>query len=378
MDSNADTCKTPRRVLLFGSFGLSLEVFRGALIAAIVAHGHEVHAMAGQIEPDTTRRLEDRGAIVHPVSMSRTSMSPHGFVGLMARIAKRIRRIDPDVIIAYTIKPVVIGALVNRRARYVAIITGLGYAFTEGSGIKRTIARLAARALYRIALTRADMVLLQNPDDLKELRRVGALPRGTPTGLIAGSGVELDKFAPSPCPAGPRFLMAARLLGDKGIREFAYAAAKTLRASPGSVVELAGFFDNSPDSIDQAALDDMIADGIDYLGHLEDVRPAMRACSVYVLPSYREGTPRSVLEAMAIGRAIITTDAPGCRETVVHGRNGLLVPPRDGPALAAAMAELAADPERVARMGIESRRLAEERFDARVVNGHIMKYAGLN
>lgn len=369
--------KSPRRVLLFGSFGPSLEVFRGALISAIVAGGDELHAMAPQIDRITQERITARGAIVHPVSFSRTSLGPLAFVSLLQQIARKFRSIKPDVVIAYTIKPVVIGSLVNRKARFVAVVTGLGYAFTQGPGIKRKVAKLAARSLYRMALSRADIVLMQNRDDLEELRRLGALPSTAPVGLLNGSGVELDRFTASPPPSEPRFLMASRLLGDKGVREFAYASAQLLRARPDVRIDLAGFFDGSPDSIHPDELEDMVAHGVRYLGHLDDVRPAMRACSVYVLPSYREGTPRSVLEAMAMGRAIITTDAPGCRETVLHGRNGLLVQPRDGAALASAMAELAADPERVRKMGVESRKLAEERFDVRIVNDCLLRHARL-
>lgn len=366
-----------KRVLLFGSFGPSLEVFRGALISQIVATGSELHAVADQIDDRTAAKLEARGARVHSVTLSRTSMAPHRFFAPMARLWQLFRRVKPDVVIAYTIKPVVLGALVNRNARFVAVITGLGYAFTEGTGSRRRLAKTIARILYRWALTRADVVLFQNPDDLADFRSAGALPPDAEVGILAGSGVELDHFCPAPLPAGAHFLMASRLMGDKGIREFAFAAAEVRSAWPDAEITLAGFFDSSPDSIAKNELETMIEQGVRYVGHLDDVRPAIRACGIYVLPSYREGTPRSVLEAMAMGRAIITTDAPGCRQTVVHGRNGLLVPPRDGPALAKAMIELAMDPDRVARMGVESRRIAEERFDVRLVNDALMGHAGL-
>jgi glycosyltransferase involved in cell wall biosynthesis len=171
--------------------------------------------------------------------------------------------------------------------------------------------------------------------------------------------------------------MISRLLGDKGIREFASAAARLKRERPDVEIALVGWRDESPDSISQAELDAIVGAGVMFLGKLDDVRDALGGCSVYVLPSYREGTPRSVLEALAVGRPIITTDAPGCRETVVDGDNGLLVPPRDANALYRAMLRLADDPALRARMAENSRRLAEAKYDVRQVNRAILDAAGL-
>lgn len=334
--------------------------------------------MAADLDDHTTASLSARGASVHPIPIDRAGLDPFAMVALLTRLAKAFRRIEPDVVIAYTVKPVVLGALANRDARFVAIITGLGYAFTGGAQLRRRVSAVAAKFLYRLALARADVILFQNPHDLEYFRALGVVPRSARVGLLAGSGVELDRFSPVPLPSGARFLMAARLLGDKGVREFAFATVRVKRHCPGAHIALAGFFDGSPDSVGASELAAMIDAGVAYLGHVDDIRPAISDCSIYVLPSYREGTPRSVLEAMAMGRAIITTDAPGCRETVEHGRNGLLVPPRDGEALANAMIELARDPDRVARMGVESRRIAMEKFDVTAVNARIMHYAGLS
>lgn len=365
------------RVLVLGSYGPSLEVFRGTLISAMVAGGCEVHAMAADLDDRTTASLTARGARIHPIPIDRTGLNPFTMFTLLVRLAREFRRIKPDVVIAYTVKPVVLGALANRDARFVAVITGLGYAFTGGAQLKRRMSAVAAKLLYRRALARADVILFQNPDDLAHFRALGVVPRSALVRLVAGSGVELDRFSPTPLPQGARFLMAARLLGDKGVREFGFAAGRVKRDCPEAHVALAGFFDSSPDSLAAGELAAMVDAGVSYLGHVDDIRPAISDCSIYVLPSYREGTPRSVLEAMAMGRAIITTDAPGCRETVENGRNGLLVPPRDGEALAKAMIELARDPERVARMGVESRQIAKDKFDVTDVNARIMRYAGL-
>jgi glycosyltransferase involved in cell wall biosynthesis len=174
-----------------------------------------------------------------------------------------------------------------------------------------------------------------------------------------------------------RYLFIGRLLGDKGVREFAEAARLLKRNNPQVICSLVGWIDSNPNSITQAELDGWVADGrIEFLGRLADVRPAIEACSVFVLPSYREGTPRTVLEAMAMGRAIITTDAPGCRETVVHGENGFLIPVQDPKALAQAMRCFIHEPELQQSMGARSRQIAEEKYDVNKVNAVILAGMG--
>jgi glycosyltransferase involved in cell wall biosynthesis len=173
--------------------------------------------------------------------------------------------------------------------------------------------------------------------------------------------------------------MIARLVRDKGIREFAAAAKRIKAAHPDIPISLVGPFDPSPDSLRHDELDELVACGVDYRGAMPDVRPAIADCSVFVLPSfYREGTPRSVLEAMAMGRAIVTTDMPGCRETVREGVNGFLVPPHDSDALYRAMIRFVDEPELAAPMGAASRELAEAKYDVREVNANLLRYAGLS
>jgi glycosyltransferase involved in cell wall biosynthesis len=291
-----------------------------------------------------------------------------------------LRQWRADLILSYTIKPVIVGALAGRAERVpriVSLISGLGYAFTEGPGIKRRLVRRIASFLYRRALARSDMVLFQNRDDQALFQELGLVREQQPQAIVDGSGVDIDFFAAAPAVAEPAFLMIARLLGDKGIREFADAARRLRAEHPNVPIALAGYLDASPDSLTQAELDELIASGIRFHGRLDDVRPVIADCSVYVLPSYREGTPRSVLEAMAIGRAIITTDAPGCRETVVPGVNGFLVPPRDSNALYGAMKRFIENPEMAVAMGLESRRIVEQRYDARRVSADIIRYAQL-
>jgi glycosyltransferase involved in cell wall biosynthesis len=196
--------------------------------------------------------------------------------------------------------------------------------------------------------------------------------------VVNGSGVDVREYAPAPVPDGPRFLLIARLLGDKGVREYAQAAKRIRAQRPDVVFSLVGWIDDSPDAIGRPELDAWVAEGaLNYAGRLDDVRPAIAGCSVYVLPSYHEGTPRTVLEAMAMGRAIITTDAPGCRETVKDGHNGYLVPVKSVAALVEAMQRFIDDPGLAARMGDSSRIVAVEKYDVGRVNAILLRQMGI-
>jgi glycosyltransferase involved in cell wall biosynthesis len=371
---------TARSVLLLASYAPSLIIFRGPLIADLVARGHRVLAAAPAIDAETGEALRRLGAEPHSIALSNASLSPFALLASYRALRRFLRAARPDVLIAYTIKPVILGALAGRAervGRIVAMITGLGFAFTGGRQPKRLLSRVAASILYRLALRRADIVLFQNKDDEALFRGLALLERASPSAIINGSGIDLQAFAPSPVPVSLSFLMIARLLGDKGVREFALAASRLKAVHPAVRIRLVGYLDPSPDSIGQAELDAIIGSGVEFLGKLDDVRPAIAACSVYVLPSYREGTPRSVLEAMAMGRAVITTDAPGCRETVVDGENGFLVLPRDADALFEAMLRFVDAPQLAGAMGSVSRRMAEERYDVHKVNADIIAHAGL-
>jgi len=369
-----------RKVLIIGSFAPSLLHFRGALIRAMIGHGHRVAAAAPNMDPATAAGLAEIGCEAVDVGLSNVSINPLGFLRSLGAVRDLVRRTKPDVILAYTIKPVILAAFAGRaeNVRVVSLITGAGYAFTGGHEVKRLVSRVGASLLYRAALKRSDVIVFQNPDDQELFRRLALVPSGRTTHVINGSGVDLTHFAPAPIPSRTSFLMIARLLKDKGIREFAAAAKRLKAAHPEVPIALVGDLDPSPDSLTREELDELVGCGIDYKGFLNDVRPAIADCSVYVLPSYREGTPRSVLEAMAMGRAIITTDAPGCRETVRNGANGILVRPRDALSLYEAMIRLVEEPDLARSMGAMSRRIAEEKYDVREVNANLLRYTGLS
>jgi glycosyltransferase involved in cell wall biosynthesis len=369
-----------RRVVIFGSYAPSLINFRGPLIAELVRRGHEVFALAPDIDFSTADAVRGLGATPLEVPLGRTSLNPFGGLRTLRALIAVLRPLRADVMIAYTIKPILLGASALRAARvgrFVPMVTGMGYAFLGGRGLKRSLVRRLATILYRRAFRRADIILFQNEDDRSDFRRLGMVVPQQRTALVNGSGVDLGRFVRRPLPERLCFLMIARFLRDKGIREFIAAGARLKREHPEVRVALVGWADASPDSISPDEVKAIPAAGIDNLGKLDDVRPALADCSVYVLPSYREGTPRSVLEAMATGRAIVTTDAPGCRETVVEGENGFLVPPRDSDALYRAMLRFIEAPELCATMGEASRRLVETKYDVRSVNQAIIGHVGL-
>jgi glycosyltransferase involved in cell wall biosynthesis len=361
---------------VFGSLPESLINFRGPLLRAMVAAGHEVHALAPPADDTVVAALAAMGVRYHAVPLSRTGLNPWRDLVVLYALLGLFRTLRPDFLLAYTIKPVIYGCLAARMAgaaRCYAMITGLGYTFAA-TGVKGRLVGGLARCLYRLALRCAERVFFQNPDNLQLFEKAGLPHRQGQAVLINGSGVDLDYYAPAPLPATPSFLMIARLLRDKGIVEFAEAARLVKQRYPDARFRLAGWMDANPTAVSKAMLDAWTQEGvIEYLGHLQDVRPAIADAAVYVLPSYHEGMPRTVLEAMSMGRPVITTAVPGCRETVIQGQNGLLVPVSDAAALADAMCFFIEQPEQAAEMGVASRRLAEARFDVHQVNHVILK-----
>jgi glycosyltransferase involved in cell wall biosynthesis len=370
------------KFLLIAGLPESLTNFRGPLIAALQARGLEVHVAAPDMpaESQVRVRLESQGVGVHSIPMGRTGTNPVADARSMLAMWALMRRLKPDYVMGYTIKPVIYGSLaayLARVPRRIALITGLGYAF-QGDG-QRGGLRALVQWLYGLALARVHLTFFQNPDDLALFRQSGILSEGMLTCVVNGSGVDVARFSAMPLPAKQlRFLLIARLLGDKGVREYAQAARVLKDKHPEVVCTLVGWLDSNPDAIKQSELDAWIADGrIEFLGRLSDVRPAIERCSVYVLPSYREGTPRTVLEAMAMGRPVITADAPGCRETVVDGENGFLIPVKSVTALVAAMERFVQDPELARRMGARGRQLAEEKYDVHKVNSAMLTAMGI-
>lgn len=374
------------KFLMISSFLPSVLNFRGKLLEAIASHGYDIHIMAPEFVsfPEEQRKLQALGYHLHEIPMQRTGTNPFADLKLLKNLYQQIRRIQPDYVLSYTIKPVIYGTLASKLAqvphRY-ALITGLGYAFQNvETQTKRSIFQKLVHGLYQQALSRSHKAFFQNPDDLKLFQDLKLLAVQTPTVVVNGSGVNVADFnvLPLPLTADQKikisFLLIARLLGDKGVREYAEAAKIIKHKYPHVEFNLVGWIDENPSAIRQQELDQWVAsNALNYWGKLSDVRPAIAESSVYVLPSYREGTPRTVLEAMAMGRTIITTDAPGCRETVTDGDNGFLVEVKSVESLVKAMEKLILQPELIAKMGSRSREIALQKYDVHQVNAHMMQ-----
>jgi glycosyltransferase involved in cell wall biosynthesis len=371
------------RVFIIASLADSLINFRGDLIRHLRDCGHEVVAAAPGEAPEVDSKLKSWGVRRLLIGLDRTGLNLFADIRLLLVLCRLISLERPDVVLCYTIKPVVYGALAARWAgvpKRAVMITGLGFAFAPSASLRQWVVRGFARLLYRAAMICSDTVFFQNPDDEADFRRFGLLRRSQRIVQIGGSGVNLHRFAAMPLPDGPlRFLMIARLLEDKGVREFLQAAALVRRVRPALRFHLVGPFEVHPSALSRAEVMSAINSGtVSYHGATSDVRPYLADCHVFVLPSYREGTPRSVLEAMAVGRPVITTDTPGCRETVVQGKNGFLVAPQQVEPLALAMLQIANMPQdEILRMAESSRAMVEARFDVNIVNAQIARTLAL-
>lgn len=378
------------KFLMISSFLPSVLNFRGKLLETIHQQGYEVHIIAPDLTSfsDEYQKLVSLGYKVYDVPMQRTGTNPAADVKTLLSMYALIKKIKPDYVLSYTIKPVIYGTLAAWLAkvphRY-ALITGLGYAFQNvETHSKRSIFQKLVHGLYQQALSRSHKAFFQNPDDLKLFQDLKLLSSNTPAVVVNGSGVNVTDFNVLPLPQNEQqqakisFLLIARLLLDKGIREYAQAAKIIKNKYPHVEFNLVGWIDENPSAITQQELDQWVANKtVKYWGKLTDVRPAIAESSVYVLPSYREGTPRTVLEAMAMGRAIITTDAPGCRETVIDGDNGFLVEVKSVESLVEAMQKFINQPELIEKMGNRSREIALDKYDVNQVNKHMMQEMGL-
>ena len=392
------------RILVVAGYAPSLVNFRGPLLRALVARGHEVVALAPPDEDDAPGAsdvqaiLRGMGVELLRFPLRRGGVDPLQDLGTLLALRREFSRLNPDLVLAYTIKAVIYGSLAARWAgvpRVAALITGLGYAFggLESAAVqspgRRLLTGLVLR-LYRKALERNKAVVFQNPDDRDLFLKLGIIGRGgggaggQRVAVVAGSGVDLAHFAPAlpvlahPQTGAPVFLCIARLLWAKGVGVYVDACRLLKKRHPQAVCRLLGPLDHVPDAVPAETVRQWREEGlVEVLDPVADVRPHLAAASVFVLPSFREGAPRSVLEAMAMARPVVTTDVPGCRQTVEPGVTGYLVPPFEPGALMRAMERFIEEPELIAQMGAAGRRLAEERFDAQAVAQDMLAILGL-
>jgi glycosyltransferase involved in cell wall biosynthesis len=376
--AGAATTSRRQRIVVIGNMLETLVWFRGSLMQAMVAHGHAVTALVPV--PDRrsplVARLSALGVALQPITLDRAGFNPFADAYTACSLVARLRWLRPDVVLAYMIKPIIYGSIAARLVGVPAIysmVEGAGYVFA-GQDKDRVPLRTAVKPLYRLALALNRRVFFLNPDDERLFASLGLIRRPGQAVLLEGIGVDLDYFAQAPLPPNLSFLLVARLIRDKGLSEYVAAARLVKARYPEVRFRLVGWIDDNPDAIRERELRAWIDEGVvEYLGKLDDVRPALSDASVFVLPSYYpEGLPRTIMEAMATGRPIITTDTPGCRETVISGHNGYLVPARNVPALVEAMTRLVEKPELIGSMGRESRRMAEAKYDVHRINRRIL------
>ena len=371
------------RIALIGTSVASHLMFRIPLIKALQAKGAKVSVLASDFDVSTREIICELGADAVDISLSRTGMNPLSDVFDTIRLMRVLRRLKPDIVLSTFVKPVIFGTLAAWFVRIpcrAALIEGLGFVFTddgETPSVKKLLLRGIVSNLYRVALSKADRVIFLNPDDIRDFERWGIVANEKAFEL-GGIGVDLEEWKVASSENYPlQFLFIGRLLAEKGVYDFVSAARIVKAHHPTAQFVVLGDVDSNPGGIRKTQILTWVREGlIEWPGHVP-VKSWLQRCSVFVLPSYREGVPRSTQEAMAMGRAVITTDTPGCRQTVEDGINGFLVPVRDPSALAKAMCKFIDAPELITEMGGQSRRLAEERFDVHKANQKLLTLLGV-
>ena len=366
----------------------SIVNFREDLLNTIQLKNYSIHVVIPENfkNNNISEKLVQKGYKLHFIPLSRTSISVWQDLKSLFHLKKIIKSEKPDIVLSYTIKPVIYGSIsakISGMNDIYSLITGLGYAFNnvENSKHRVTFLQKIVFKLYKIALACSKKVIFQNSDDAELFEKMN-LVNNKKINIVNGSGVDLSHYnydltileeyaAEQPI----KFLMLGRIIGDKGIREYV-AAATELKKKYGTKVifQLGGGLDTNPTAIQKKELDEWVSTGvIEYLGKLQDVRPAITNSHVFVLPSYREGTSRSILEAMSIGRPIVTTNVAGCRQLVDVGNNGYLAEAKSVESLIEALEKiLKLSSNELLDMGVFSRKIVEEKYDVHKVNEHML------
>lgn len=371
-----------KKVLVVSSNSHSLLNFRRELLESFLGCNLSVVACAPIDEntPYLIAKLETLNIKFEPFDIRNNSKNIFFDLINLIRFTKIIKSNKIDCLFSYHMKPVIYGSilasLLGLKHIY-SMVTGLGYVFTENKSISISIARVLLKRLLSFSLLLNKKIFFQNKDDFDFICTSKKLKNSSV--IINGSGVDVDFFRFTEVPKTLSFLFVGRLLAHKGIYEYIEAAKILKKKYPDLSLKVAGGMHSNPSSISRSMLEKWTQEGIiEYLGDVHEMLPIFQEGSVCVLPSYREGCPRSLLEAMAVGRAIITTDAPGCRDTVVDNHNGYLIPVKNSIQLSEAMEKFIKNPGLAKEMGLNSRRLAEEKYDVRKVNKKILEGMGLS
>ena len=373
-----------KHILIISSHAPSLINFRLPLIKELLRKGNKVSIATTKYKftDNLQNQLIDLGIKINIFSLSRSGLNLFRDFKSFREMRNIIQNCNPDILIAYTAKPVIYTGIILKnfpKISYYPLITGLGYAFTSDNNFKRTILKNLMIKLYKEGLKSASKVIFQNTDDKNLFNKLKIIKKKNLLRVVNGTGVDLKAYPFSTLPSKPIFLMISRLLVDKGVREYVQAAKIVRSRFPRAIFQLAGYFDENPSGISLNELKFWIKQkNIQYLGEIDSVRSILKSCRYYVLPSYREGTPRSTLEALSTGRPVITTDVPGCRETVINKKNGLLVPPKNPKALAKAMITLLEQKDKATKsMAKQSYLIAKKKYKIEKVNKSILSIIGL-
>jgi glycosyltransferase involved in cell wall biosynthesis len=349
------------------------------MMKEFINNGHTVIALGPEPVNDWKDKFKESDIEYRQLYVERNGVNPLKDIKTITELYRFMKKELPDKVFAYQAKTVVYGSIaakLNGITEIYPLIAGLGSVF-RGQGIKNNVIKIIMKSEYRIACKNSRKVFFQNNDDKNEFINNG-ITKEEKTVIINGSGVNTEKFRPAPFPASAAFLFIGRLIKDKGIMEYLEACKEIKVQFPEVHCLLVGPFDSNPSALKPEELQPYIDDKIiEYFGEQRDVRPFIAQCSTFVLPSYHEGTPKTVLEAMAMGRPIITTNAPGCRETVVDGLNGYLVKVKDSQAIIDKMKYLICNPETSREMGEKSLNIAKQKYDVKSVNRKIMLTMGL-
>ena len=379
--------KHNKKVIIIGTVASSILSFRANLISALLEQQHSVYAFVSEYSQDELNDIAALGAIPIIYKLNRGGINPLADAKATYVLSKKIKAINPDLVFSYFSKPVIFGTLAAKLAkvpRVIGMLEGLGYAFTEqpeGLSKKAQLIKSIQVLLYKIALPKLDNIIFLNPDDPKDLLETYDI-KVKQVDLLGGIGLNLDEYnyeTIETIDSPVNFLFIGRMLKEKGIHDFIAAAKIVKKIYPEVQFTVLGAIDSAnPGALQQSELDRLVSlNIINYPGQVHNVQKWIVASHVFVLPSYREGVPRSTQEAMAIGRAVITTDVPGCRETVIDGVNGFLIEKWNPQALAEKMIYLIEHPEEIKEMGQESYKMAQDKFDADKVNKRLINMLGL-
>lgn len=376
------------KIVLIGTVSSSIFGFRKALLQDLVEAGLEVYIFTTDLTGELKARAKSELNVnAELYGLDRTGINPFSDILATIYLARRLRRISPDIVFSYFSKPIIFGTFAARLAGVkvcYGMVEGLGHYFTNdpaGNSFKRTMIRRLLVLLFHLSMPLLKGLVVLNPDDKKDLLEVYKV-KIEKIMVLGGIGLDLTEYSFEPVDCSSiSFIFVGRLLAEKGINEYLRAAEIVKARFPEVVFNVLGSTDSgNPGSVDLKYLSELVKRKIIiYPGSVQDVVNWLRSSSVFVLPSYyREGVPMSTQEAMAVGRSIITTSEPGCRETVVDGETGIFVPPHDPVKLAEAMVYFIENPDEIVRMGIASRRRAEEMFDANKVNKRLLKFLNVS